>query len=200
MNSPAVHAEHARPHFPLYALAAVALVIGRAAQADEISIGGGGGVDRGKTDCVAAYPCDRGDLFGKVYAGYRFPGGLELQAIAFDAGRFQGGDTTPLGTPFGGRFKVRGVGFTAGYRWSFAPQWSLLGQAGVASVRTRFDDSAPFSGDVSQSTTQPLVGLSLAYDIAPKWRLSLDFNETRFKVYTTHGSLRLLGASAQYVF
>lgn len=57
----------------------------------------------------------------------------------FDAGRFKGGDTTPLGTQFGGTFKVNGFGLTAGYRWEFAPLWSVAARAGVASVRTRFD-------------------------------------------------------------
>jgi hypothetical protein len=176
------------------------LLVGAAAQADETSIGIGTGADRGKTDCVAAYACNHSDVVGKLTASYGFANGFELQALAFDAGRFQGGDTTPLGTPFGGRFKVSGVGVTAGFRWRFAPQWSLLGQAGLARVRTRFDYAAPFSGEVSETVTRPLIGASVAYDIAPHWRLSLDVNATRFKVYTTNGSLQLFGASAHYVF
>jgi hypothetical protein len=67
-------------------------------------------------------------------------------------------------------------------------------------VRTRFDYAAPFAGDVSKSTTQPLAGLSLGYRIAPQWQLSLDYDETRFKVHTTRGSLRMLGVAAQYTF
>ncbi|MES1164081.1 MAG: hypothetical protein ABUL50_13605, partial [Rhizobacter sp.] len=118
----------------------------------------------------------------------------------FDAGRFDGGDISPLGTPFGGRFKVDGLGIAGGYRWGFAPGWSLKGQLGIARVRTRFDYASPFSGDASQTTTQPLAGLSLAYAIAPKWQLSLDLDETRFKVHTTRGSLRLWGVAAQVAF
>jgi hypothetical protein len=175
-------------------------LIGSPARADEISVSIGAGADRGRTDCVAAYPCDHGDSFGKLGAAYRFDSGLELRGLAFDAGRFQGGDATPLGTPFGGRFKVAGFGFAAGYRWAFARGWSLLGQAGVASVRTRFDYAAPFPGEVGQTTTQPLVGVSLGYEVSGNWRLSLDYDQTRFKVYTTHGPLRLLGASVHYVF
>ena len=169
-------------------------------RADGISIGIGAGIDRGRTDCVTAYACDHGNSFGKVDAAYRLDSGVEFRTLAFDAGRFQGGDTTPLGTPFGGRFRVTGAGFVAGYRWAFAPGWSLLGQASVASVRTRFDYAAPFSGDVSETTTQPLVGASLGYDVAPNWRVSLEYEQTRFKVYTTRGSLQLLGASVHYVF
>jgi opacity protein-like surface antigen len=200
MNRPALRAERVRRHLALYTLAGGAILAGTAARAGEIGVGAGAGADRGRTDCVADDRCDHGDVFGKLFASYGLDSGIELRATAFDAGRFRGGDTTPLGTPFGGRFKVSGVGLTAGYRWTFAPRWSLLGQAGVASVRTRFDYAAPFSGHVAETRAQPLVGLGLAYDVAPGWRLSLDYDETRFKVYTTHGSLRLLGASAQYVF
>ena len=201
MHRPAQRAERACGHLAQRALALAALVATTVAHADGLSVGIGAGPDRGRTDCVASFPCDRGDTFAKLSAGYRFESGLELEALAFDAGRFQGGDTTPLfGTPFGGGFKVQGVAVTAGYRWMFAPRWSLRGKAGVASVRTRFSYAAPFSGDVSKSTTQPLVGLSLGYDIAPKWRVSLDLEETRFKVHTTNGSLRLFGASVQYLF
>jgi Outer membrane protein beta-barrel domain len=183
-----------------WALGVLALLGSMSALADELSIGVGAGLDRGKVDCVDPYTCDRSAAHAKLFAGYAFASGLELQALAFDAGHFDGGDTTPLGTPFGGRFKVSGVGVAAGYRWNFAPGWSLKGQLGLAEVRTRFDYSAPFSGEVSKSTTQPLVGLSLGYLIAPNWRLSVDYDETRFKAYTTRGSLRMLGVAAQVTF
>lgn len=170
------------------------------ARAGDLSIGAGAGLDRGKTDCVDVYACDHASSHAKVFLGYRVVDGIELQALAFDAGRFDGGDTTALGTAFGGRFKVSGIGLAAGYRWSFMPDWSLKGQLGVASVRTRFDYAAPFSGSASQTTTQPLAGLSLAYAITPSWQLSLDYDETRFKVHTTRGSLRMVGVAAQYAF
>ena len=48
--------------------------------------------------------------------------------------------------------------------------------------------------------TQPLLGLSLAWQVAPRVKLSLDYDETRFKVYTTHGSLRMFGLAAQFAF
>jgi predicted porin len=170
------------------------------AQSADFALGAGAGLDRGKTDCVDAYACDHASSHTKVFLGYRVVDGVELQALAFDAGRFDGGDTTPLGTAFGGRFKVGGIGLAAGYRWSFMPAWSLKGQLGIASVRTRFDYAPPFSGSASQTTTQPLAGLSLAYAITPNWQLSLDYDETRFKVHTTRGSLRMVGVAAQYAF
>jgi len=123
-----------------------------------------------------------------------------VQASAFDAGHFTGGDTTPLGTEFGGTFKVSGLGLTAGYRWDFAPSWSLVGRAGLAAMRTRFDYANPAFGSARKTTTQPLLGLGLGYTITPTVRLSLDCDVTRFKVHTTRGSLQMLGVAAQYSF
>lgn len=180
--------------------AATLLLASAWAQASDFSAGAGAGVVRGKTDCVDAYACDHSSTQAKVFLGYRVADGIELQAVYFDGGRFSGGNISPLGTSFGGRFKVDGLGLAAGYRWSFAPGWSLKGQLGVASVRTRFDYAAPFAGEVGKTTTQPLAGLSLAYEVAPNWQLSLDVDETRFKVHTTRGSLRMLGVAAQYAF
>ena len=170
------------------------------AHAGDFSVGAGAGVVRGKTDCVDGYACEHGSTHAKLFLGYRVTDGVELQGVFFDAGKFDGGDTSPLGTAFGGRFKVDGIGLAAGYRWSFMPGWSLKGQLGLASVRTRFDYAAPFSGNVSESTTQPLIGVSVGYDLTPNWRLSVDYDATRFKVHTTRGSLQMLGASAQYAF
>jgi len=181
-------------------VAAACALAGVAAHAAGFSVGAGAGIDRGRTDCVAAYACDHDSAYGKLFAGYQLPNDFELQALYFDAGHFAGGDTSPLGTAFGGRFKVSGFGVAAGYRWAFAPGWSLKGQVGVARVRTRYDYASPFSGDVGMTTTQPLVGVSVGYQIAPRWRLSLDLDDTRFKVHATHGSLRALGAAAEFAF
>lgn len=178
------------------ALGSVALT----AAAAEFSIGVGAGVDRGRVDCVASFPCDRSSTHAKLFAGYRLSDTIDLQIVYFDGGSFKGGDTTPLGTEFGGKFKVEGIGFTAGYRWGFAPAWSLTGRAGLASVRTRFDYANPVWGNASQTHLQPLLGVGIAYAITPTLRLGLDYDVTRFKVHTTRGPLQMLGLAAQYAF
>jgi OOP family OmpA-OmpF porin len=202
-------------------LAFAALAVGFAgAHAAGFSIGAGAGVDRGRVDCVASFPCDRSSTHAKVFVGYRLTDNVELQAVYFDAGHFDGGDTAP-GTPvppvvdgtvraaevvapvafeFGGRFKVSGFGVTAGYRWDLAPAWSLTARAGVASVRTRFDYANPDWGTAAKTTTQPLLGLGVAYAVTPALRLGIDYDLTRFKVHTTNGPLQMLGLTAQYAF
>ena len=181
-------------------LAAVALFASHAATAADFSVGIGGGVDRGKVDCVASFPCDRSSGHAKFYGAYQLGEAFDLQLMYFDAGHFKGGDTTPLGTEFGGTFKVSGVGFTGGYRWTFAPSWSASARIGLASVRTKFNYATPFSGSVSETTTQPLGGLGIAYAVTPAIRVGFDYDVTRLKVYKTRGPLQMLGVAAQFSF
>lgn len=166
----------------------------------DFSLGLGAGADRGRVDCVASFACDRGSAAWKLSAAYQVSPAVDMQLVWFDAGHFKGGDTTPLGTEFGGTFKVGGLGLSAGYRWDFAPSWSLAGRAGVAAMRTRFDYANPVFASASRTTTQPLFGLGLGYAVTPSLRLGVDYDVTRFKVHTTRGPLHMLGAAAQYSF
>ena len=181
-------------------LGTAALLAAGATFGADFSVGLGASADRGRVDCVASFSCDRGSAAWKLFAGYRVSQAVDVQTVWFDEGRFKGGDTTPLGTEFGGSFKVSGFGLTGGYRWDFAPSWSLGGRAGIAAMRTRFDYANAAFGSASKTTVQPLLGLGLAYAVTPSVRLSLDYDATRFKVHTTRGPLQMLGVSAQYSF
>ncbi len=180
--------------------AAATLIGAGTVAAADFSIGVGAGADRGRVDCVGSFPCDRSGTHWKLSAGYRLSETVDVQAVYFDAGRFKGGDTTPLGTEFGGKFEVSGFGVTGGYRWKLAPSWSLGARAGFAAVRTRFDYARADLDSASKTTLQPLAGLGLAYAITPAVRLGLDYDVTRMKVHTTRGSLQMLGLAAQYAF
>ena len=181
-------------------LGAAALLGAGAASSADFSVGIGAGTDRGRVDCVASFPCDRSSAHWKLFGGYQLSRTLQVQAVWFDAGHFKGGDTTPLGTEFGGTFKVSGFGLTGGYLWDITPTWSLAGRAGLAAVRTRFDYTNTAFGSASKTTAQPLLGLGLGYAITPSVRLSLDYDVTRFKVHTTRGPLQMLGVAVQYSF
>ena len=181
-------------------LAAAALIGSTAVAGADFSVGLGAGADRGRVDCVASAPCEHSGTQWKIFAGYQVNKAIDVQAVYFDAGRFKGGDTTPLGTEFGGTFKVNGFGLTAGYRWEFAPSWSLSARAGIASVRTRFDYTNTVWGSASKTTTQPLIGLGLAYAVTPTLRVGFDYDVTRMKVHTTRGPLQMLGIAAQFSF
>lgn len=181
-------------------LAAGAMLASSAVAAADFSVGVGAGIDRGKVDCLAAFPCDHSSAHAKIYGAYQLSEAVDLQFVYFDAGRFKGADTSPLGTEFGGDFKVSGFGVTAGYRWPLASAWSLTARAGVASLRTRFDYTNPVWGTASKTTTQPLAGIGLSYAFTPAWRLGLDYDVTRFKAHTRHGSLQMLGVATQFSF
>lgn len=200
---------HARPNsFALPApchgarrlLAAALLIASGIAEAADFSVGLAAGTDQGRVDCVASFPCDRGSTYWKLFGDYRITEAIEVQALYFDAGHFQGGDTTPLGTEFGGSFKVGAFGLTAGYRWDIAPGWSAVARAGAAGVRTRFVYENSAFGSASKTTLQPLVGAGISYAISPAMRVGLDYDVTRFKVHTRQGSLQMLGFAAQYSF
>ena len=183
-----------------HAAAALFAVASGAAGAADFTVGVAGGPAHGKVDCVASFACDRSSTSFKLSAAYGFTPEFDLQAAYFGATKFRGGDTTPLGTPFGGRFEVDGFALSAGYRWQFAPGWSLTGRGGAASVHTKFDYQNAAYGSVGKTTLQPYGGLGLAYALTPQLRLGIDYDLTRFKVYTRRGSLQMLGVAAQYSF
>ena len=171
-----------------------------AAGAQGFSIGLAAGPDRGRVDCVASFPCDRSSSHFKVTGAYRFADAWDAQLAYFSAGRFRGGDPIPGGGEFGGTFRVDGVGLSAGYRWDVAPGWSTVARLGASSMRTRFAYANAFAADVSKSTVQPLAGIGIGYAITPSVRLGIDYDVTRFKVYTKNGSLHMLGVAAQFSF
>ena len=180
--------------------AALLFLAAGAARAADFNVGIAAGTDQGRVDCVAGFACGHSSSHTKLFGNYKIDPAIEMPAAFFDAGRFDGGDTTPLGTAFGGRFKVSGLALSLGYRWALAPAWSLVGRAGMASVRTRFDYTNAAYGSASKTTAQPMVGVGLAYAVAPAWRLGLDFDLTRFKVHTKQGRLQMLGLAAQLSF
>ena len=181
-------------------LAAVTLTATPVRAAKDFSIGVGAGAASGRVDCVASFACDRSGTSASVSAAYRFTDSIDARVQYFGAGSFKGGDTTLLGTEFGGSFKVGAIGLTGGYTWIFAPSWSLTGRAGFASVRTRFDYQNAVWGSASKTTLQPLLGVGIAYAITPTIRLGIDYDATRFKVHTTRGPLQMLGVAAQFSF
>jgi len=173
---------------------------GAQAGAQSFSVGVAAGAADGRVECIDIFPCDRSGNSWKVTGAWRFATPFDVQLAAFGAAKYKGGDRTALGTPFGGDFSIEGIGVTAGYWWSFAPRWNLVGRIGGASVRTKFDYAPPFSGSRSKTELEPLAGLGVAFDVTPQLRVGIDYDETRFKAHTRHGSLRMLGAAAQYSF
>lgn len=184
----------------LRASVAVLAYTGAAAAAQDVSVGVAAGPDRGRVDCVASFPCDRASTQFKLSGAWNFADAWEAQLAYFRAGSYRGGDPIPLGGEFGGIFRVDGVGLSAGYRWSFAPGWRATARLGATSMRTRFEYANALAGNVSKTTLQPFGGVSVGYAITPAVRIGVDYDVTRFKVYRTQGSLRMLGVATQFSF
>ena len=182
------------------AVAACGLLLAGAATAADFSIGLGAGVDHGKADCVESFACDRTSSFARLTGGYRIADAVELQAMLFSAGRFKGGNTTPLGTDFGGSHKVRGLGLSGGYRLDLAPSWSATARAGAAIVRTRFEYENDAWGSASKTRLEPLAGVGIGYAVTPAVTVGVDYDVTRFKVHTQQGVLQMLGLAVRYSF
>ena len=172
----------------LRASVAVLAYTGAAAAAQDVSVG------------VASFPCDRASTQFKLSGAWNFADAWEAQLAYFRAGSYRGGDPIPLGGEFGGIFRVDGVGLSAGYRWSFAPGWRATARLGATSMRTRFEYANALAGNVSKTTLQPFGGVSVGYAITPALRIGVDYDVTRFKVYRTQGSLRMLGVATQFSF
>ncbi len=192
--------DHRLPIAVALALAALLFGLPSRSSAAGFELGATAGGDRGHVTCVSGFDCSRGSGFVKASAGWRFGNDLDVQLHVIDAGRFKGGDTTELGTVFGGTFQVSAVGITAGWRWAVAPQWELGVRGGLASVRTRFDYENSAWGSRSKTTIQPLAGIGIGYAITPQWRVGIDYDATRIKANREHGSLQMLGASVRYAF
>ncbi|MEO8525411.1 MAG: outer membrane beta-barrel protein [Caldimonas sp.] len=170
------------------------------AVAADWQIGLAAGSARGRVDCVATFPCDRSDVGGKLSLAYRFAPAFDAQLAYLRGGRFDGGGTTPLGNEFGGAFDVDAIGLTVGYRWSITPLWSALARLGVASVHAKFEYANPAFGSSGKTSVQPLLGLGVAYQVSPALSVGLDYDATRIKAHTSHGSLQMLGIAAQLSF
>lgn len=181
-------------------VAVVACTGAAAAGTPDFSVGIAAGPTRGNVDCVTSFRCDRSSTQLKLSGSWNFADPWDAQIAYFQAGRFQGGDPIPAGGQFGGTFRVAGLGVSAGYRWTFAPDWSAVARLGVAGMRTRFEYANALAADVSKTTLQPLAGLGIGYAITPSIRIGIEGDITRFKVYRKQGSLRMLGLAAQFSF
>ncbi len=135
-------------------LAAVGL-----ARAEGLYAGGSLAAPDWRSD-VAGIHSDGGGLAGKAFVGYGFG-----PHFALEAGVFDGGHTEDAS----GRAHLRGVYADAVGSLELAPQWSLLGRAGLAQGRftgVAGDDSSPALklGAGLQYALTPRVGLLAEYE------------------------------------
>jgi OOP family OmpA-OmpF porin len=144
---------------------AVALVAGgvSAAQAEGVYVGGNVGVPdfKGSINGIGG----QGDGAGvKLYGGYEITPNLAVEAGVFSLGR----RSDSSGTLNTRGFYAEGVG-----RYPLAPQWSLLGSAGLAEGR--------FTSALGDDSSPALkVGAGVQYDLTRQTALRVQYDLYHF--------------------
>ena len=128
---------------------------------------------------------------------------VELQVELLPASvDLEGGDTTPLGTRFGGTFNALrrrpDRGLSVGLRARLGPH--SRGRVVAGRPRTLRLRGSRSRGEPSKTTVQPLAGLDLDYAITPALRVGLDYQATRLKAHVTRGTLQMIGVGVQFSF
>lgn len=146
------------------AIAAALLLAGlSAAHAEGLYAGGNLGTPdyHGSINGVSG---DGSGVGGKLYGGYTVTPDFAVEAGLFDLGHIDDGS---------GKVELHGVFVDAVGRYELAPQWSLLGRAGVAQGRfttTNGDDSG----------TALKLGMGLQYELTPQVALRAEYEHYRF--------------------
>jgi hypothetical protein len=185
-------------------LALLSLAIASPALAEDrkpFYLGAGFGLNNGRIDCLEEFKCDHTDKSEKLFGGWLLDPSIELQVTWYNAGHFNGGNVTPLGTHFGGEYGITGWAFTGGYRYALQPDITLIARGGVTFTRVNFDYLLPdYGSDKRKTTAQPYGGLTALMSVTPVIKVGLDYDLTRFKAHRDTGLLQTFGLSAQYAF
>jgi len=158
--------------------------------------GGSLGAGQVDTDC-----CGSGGGTGfKVYGGYelanRHVPNLSVEAAYIDFG--EASRSGPLSKASLGATALTGA---AVFRMKFNPAFTGVGRLGLAHVEATASGSVLIVGtSKSDSSFQPYFGLGLEYRLSPKWKLTGSMDFTSYDLGNESGSVRLIGAGAQYEF
>lgn len=178
-------------------LATLACILVPAAADAQDYVGVAGGPTRLNVDCIGADRCDRTDLGLKVYGGFGFTPAWagEILYQRFGKARASGGAGLDLA------LKATALGAGIAYTHTLAPDWSLVGRAGLARVRA--EESGTQGGQAvsaHQSSTQPYVGIALGWALDEHLKLSVGLDLSRLKYGGEWGSLRMLSAGVALSF
>jgi OmpA-OmpF porin, OOP family len=142
-------------------LIAVTLAVGgvASAQAEGLYVGGSLGAPR-YSSSVNGIGGDDGGTAVKLYGGYQLTPNIAVEGGYFDLGHSDDAS---------GRAKARGLYADAVGSYTVAPQWAVLGSAGLAEGRfttTRGDDNSPALklGAGVQYELTPMAALRVQYD------------------------------------
>ena len=155
-----------------------------AAQAEGAYVGGG----LGKPNYSSSVNGISGDGSGtgiKLYGGYQITPNFAVEGGFFDLGHIDDAN---------GRVKTKGVYADAVGSYVFAPQWSVLGSAGLAEGRfttTRGDDSSPGLK----------IGAGVQYELTPQAALRVQYDRYHFvNAFDAKPNIGQLSAGVKFGF
>jgi hypothetical protein len=154
---------------------------------------GAGNVD---TDC-----CGSGGGTGfKVYGGYEIAN-RHVPNLSVEAAYIDFGEASRSGLVSKASLGATALTGAAVLRMKFNPAFTGVGRLGLAHVEATASGSVLIVGaSKSDSSFQPYFGLGLEYRLSPKWKVTGSMDFTSYDLGSESGSVRLIGAGAQYEF
>ena len=160
------------------AVVTLALTAG-AAGAQALYIGGAGGAKRSNADCTGTLSCDNSDTGWKAFAGYHVNPVFSVEVLGYDYGGTSGVVSFPGTGLVNASLTTTGFGLAGVINAPLGPTVGLLGRLGVGSNQLKVSaSSGGLSGSDSETSTQFLWGVGLAFWLSPNLALRTEIDGT----------------------
>ena len=171
------------------------------ASAQSVYIGGAGGVTRSNADCTGTLSCDNSDTGWKAYVGYNINPMFGVEVVGYDMGATTGVVFIPGFNPINASLKTTGFALAGVINVPLGASADLIGRLGVASNKLKVDaTSGNLSGSDSETSTQALWGIGLAFKVSPSVaiRTEIDGTTATYAGENFNSTLFSLGVSIKF--
>jgi OmpA-OmpF porin, OOP family len=179
------------------ALASGATVAG----AQSLYIGAAGGATRSNADCTGTLSCDNSDTGWKAYAGYNINPLFGVEVVGYDMGASNGVIAAPGFNLISGSLKTTGFALAGVVNVPIGMSADLIGRVGVGSNKLKVSvTSGNLSGSDSETSTQALWGIGLAFKLSPSLSIRTEIDGTSATYFGERfdSTLFSLGLSAKF--
>jgi OmpA-OmpF porin, OOP family len=149
------------------------------AGAQSVYIGGAGGATRNNADCTGTLSCDTSDTGWKAYAGYNINPMFGVEVVGYDMGATTGSIFFPGSGVINASLKTSGFALAGAINVPLGASVDLIGRLGVGSNKLKVDaSSGGLSGSDSETSTQALWGIGLAFKVTPNAAIRTEIDGT----------------------
>jgi Outer membrane protein beta-barrel domain len=174
----------------IHALCATAALLGglftvgqaQAADTPGVYLLAAGGSSKYDTDCAGTTKCDNTGSAFKFVGGYRLGNGIAIEGVSYNFGKAEYAD---LGLSL--ELKATAVGGGVAVYGELSPNWLVTARLGIASVKMK--GVVPNVGSTSDSSTNPYVGVAVAYHFTPTVSAEVGYDSTKGKVAGESGTI-----------